>query len=246
MVFIPLQDVWMKLHLQSLRLDLPDSPLEIDAVLDGPLTGIWGPSGIGKTSLLEAIAGLRPIAAGRIVLGDAVMTDYSRGFSIPSHRRPIGYAPQDMALFPHLNVRQNLLYGRVTPWMYPHREYRRAGVGEDHPTFSEVVDLLEMSELLDRPILGLSGGERQRVALGRALLAPAQLWLLDEPLSSLDQSLRYRVLDRLRMLVKSLNRTVVYVSHEKAEMTRWCQNILEIAPGRQIRSAPIFPDNPGP
>lgn len=231
----------MKLHLHALRLDLPDCPLEVDAAVDGPVTGIWGPSGIGKTSLLEAIAGLRPIAAGRIVLGDAIMSDRSRGFSIPPHLRPVGYAPQDMALFPHLNVRQNLLYGRVTPWMLPSWVNRRTGAGEVHPTCSEIVDLLEIGELLDRPILGLSGGERQRVALGRALLAPAQLWLLDEPLACLDQPLRYRILDRLRTLVESVNKTVVYVSHDRTEMTRWCHDILEIAPGRQIRSVPILP-----
>ena len=228
----------MKLHFHSLQLDLPDFPLEIDAVLKGPVTGIWGPSGIGKTTILEAIAGLRQPTTGRLIAGDQVWSDGSRAFSIPPPRRPIGYAPQDMALFPHINVRKNLLFGQPSRRRLLPGWARRNVGGDSQPRWSEIVDLLEIGELLDRPILGLSGGERQRVVLGRALLAPARLWLLDEPISSLDQPLRRRILSRLRELVESLHRTVIYVSHDRTEITHWCDEILAISPERRVELSP--------
>ena len=235
----------MRLQLLGLQLNLPDLPLEIDVILNGPVTGIWGPSGIGKTSILELIAGLRRPNSGRLVADDQVWVDSSRAFSIPPQHRPIGYAPQDMALFPHLDVRRNLQFGHPSQWhLFPSRNRRDSAVN-GQPKFSDVIDLLEIGSLLDRPIFGLSGGERQRVALGRALLAPARLWLLDEPLSSLDQPLRRRIISQLRVLVDSLHRTVVYVSHDRTEINQWCDEILAISSNRMVELSPVV-DGPRP
>ncbi len=143
----------------------------------GPgLTALFGRSGAGKTSVVNAIAGLVRPDHGRIVVDNATLVDTARGVFVPKHRRRIGYVFQEDRLFPHLTVRHNLLFGR---WFTPRAERRG--------NLADVVALLGLEHLLDRRPRALSGGEKQRVAIGRALLANPRLLLMDEPLASLEQ-----------------------------------------------------------
>ncbi len=211
----------MTLALENLRLPLAHFTLEIDATLTAGVTAIFGPSGSGKTSLLELIAGLRRPTSGSIQLGSNVLTDCAaHRFTAPQHRA-IGYVPQDGALFPHLNVRQNLLYGFDTSRARP------TGLSFEH-----IVEVLEISPLLARPIATLSGGEKQRVALGRALLAAPQLLLLDEPLASLDPALKERLLPYLLRIRDEFTIPMIYVTHSPDEVVTLCDETLLLRSGK--------------
>jgi molybdate transport system ATP-binding protein len=187
----------------SITLPLADTTLVVEATLPHA-TAVMGPSGAGKTSLLEAVAGLRPRTRGRIAVdGDALLDD-ARGVRVPPERRRIGYVPQDAQLFPHLSVRENVLFGA------------RAAGGR----VSGVLEVLELTRLLDRRPSTLSGGERQRVALARALATDPRLLLLDEPLAGLDVGLRDRVLPYLLRLRAEWNVPTLYVTHQLGEAVR--------------------------
>jgi molybdate transport system ATP-binding protein len=211
----------MNLLLQNISLPLADFTLEIDVQLQCQVTGIFGPSGAGKTSLLDLIAGLRRPASARIVLNDRVLTDTVAGVVMPPRLREIGYVPQDLALFPHLSVRQNVLYG--------HRNGRETGplFGLDH-----VAEVLEIQPLLARGTGDLSGGERQRVALARALLTSPRLLLLDEPLASLDAGLKAKIIPYLRRVRDEFQLPILYVTHDVQEVLSLCDEALEIRRGR--------------
>ena len=162
----------MSVTLSGLRLPLAPFTLEVDAVLAGRVTAVFGASGAGKTTLLEIIGGLRRPTAGAVRVGGVTLTDCGARTFVRPERRAIGYVPQHGDLFPHLTVRQNLLYGHRADNAQP------AGL-----TFEHVVDVLEITGLTERRISRLSGGEQRRVALGRAFLAAPRLLLLDEPLA---------------------------------------------------------------
>ena len=167
------------------------------------LLGLFGPSGSGKTTVLEVIAGLRAPAFGRVALGSHVLVDTStRTWVLPRHRR-VGYAPQDAALFPHMTVRQNVLYGADRAASAP---------------LGAVLEMLEVEALVDREVAGLSGGERQRIALARALVSGPSLLLLDEPLSAVDVARRRRILARLVAWLRERGLPAVHVSHDAAEL----------------------------
>jgi molybdate transport system ATP-binding protein len=190
----------------DIRLPLAHFTLEVRCVLSANVTAIVGPSGAGKTSLIESIAGLRRVQ-GRIAIDDAVLVDTERGIDRPPERRSIGYVPQDAALFPHLSVRENIRFG-----------------GSDHDRFDSLVNALELAPILTRSPSSLSGGERQRVALARALMTRPRLLLLDEPLASIDQPLRERILLYLRR-VRDLGIPMIYVTHQPFEalaLSSWC------------------------
>jgi molybdate transport system ATP-binding protein len=164
------------------------------------VTALVGPSGSGKTSLIESIAGLRQVA-GHISIDSISLLE------LAPERRRIGYVPQDVALFPHLNVRENIRYG-----------------GRDRARFDSLCDTLGLAPLLDRSPATLSGGERQRVAIARALMTDPRLLLLDEPLASIDQPLRERILMYLRR-VRDLGVPMIYVTHQPFEaiaLSTWC------------------------
>lgn len=185
-----------------------------------PVTALFGPSGSGKTSIVNAIAGLLLPDRGRIVVGDKPLFDTDNKIDIPAHRRRVRVVFQESRLFPHLSVRQNLLYGR---WIM--------GRGAD-PQLHEVVNLLGLENLLSRRPRTLSGGEQQRVAIGRALLADPMTLLLDEPLASLDEPRKQEIFPYLERLVASAKIPILYVTHSRAEIERLANTVIVLEAGR--------------
>lgn len=188
------------------------------------LTALFGPSGSGKTSLINLVGGLSRPDRGRITLGSDVLVDTARDVFVPSHRRGIGYVFQESRLFPHLTVRQNLLFGH---WF----------AGRKRPETSDlagVVDLLGIAHLLTRRPQGLSGGERQRVAIGRALLSKPRLLLMDEPLASLDEGRKSEIIPYIERLRDSLGLPVLYVSHSLPEVARLATTVVRFKDGHVI------------
>ena len=186
-------------------------------------TALFGPSGAGKTSVINMIAGLVSPDRGVISLDDAVLFDSAKGIDVPPHRRRIGYVFQDGRLFPHLSVRQNLDYGR-----------RMSGVPRDESEFARIAKLLDIGRLLDRRPGRLSGGERQRVAVGRALLMRPKLLLLDEPLASLDIGHKREILPYLVRLRDDTGIPIVYVSHSPAEVRRIATTVVRLDGGSVV------------
>ncbi len=187
------------------------------------VTALFGPSGAGKTTVVNMIAGLLTPDRGSIALDDNVLFDGTAGINVPPHRRGIGYVFQEGRLFPHLSVRQNLDYGR-----------RMSGHPYHADEFQRVVALLDIGGLLDRRPRLLSGGERQRVAIGRALLMRPRLLLLDEPLASLDAGHKREILPYLVRLRDDSGVPMVYVSHTAAELRRIATKVVRLDAGRVV------------
>ena len=185
---------------------------------DARVVALTGPSGAGKTSVLNAIAGLVRPRSGRIAIDGRVLFDDGRGIDVPTHHRHIGYVFQDARLFPHRDVRANLLYGR-------HRVRGGAAVFD----LDAVVELLGIGQLLRRRPANLSGGEAQRVAIGRALLSQPAILLFDEPLSSLDQARRGELIPYLQRVRDEIALPMVYVSHTPDEVRRIADATHELA-----------------
>lgn len=182
-------------------------------VAERGVTALFGPSGIGKTSILDMVAGLSRPDAGRIAVDGEIWFDAATGADLPPEARRVGYVFQDRRLFPHLDVRANLLFGR-------HRA--------DAAAFDRVVALLGLERLLDRWPRRLSGGEAQRVAIGRALLSEPKLLLLDEPLSHLDRPRAAEILDLVARLRDELALPILYVTHEPAEIERLAAHRIDL------------------
>ena len=189
----------------------------------GGVTALFGPSGAGKTSIVNMIAGLVAPDRGRIALGDSVLFDSAARVDLPSHRRRIGYVFQEGRLFPHLTVAQNLDYGR---WA--------SGHPRDPVEQERIVGLLNIGPLLPRRPGHLSGGERQRVAFGRALLMKPRLLLLDEPLASLDRARKLEILPYLARLRDEARVPMIYVSHQAGEIQRLASQVVRIEGGRVL------------
>ncbi|MBM3549198.1 MAG: molybdenum ABC transporter ATP-binding protein [Alphaproteobacteria bacterium] len=205
--------------------------LTLEAHLLAPpgLTALFGPSGSGKTSLVNIVAGLLRPDRGRVAVDGEVLVDTGRAVFVPAHKRRIGYVFQEGRLFPHLSVRQNLLYGRWFTSDVPRR-------GDED--VDRVVDLLGIASLLDRRPEGLSGGEKQRVAIGRALLANPRIVLMDEPLASLDEARKAEILPYIERLRDESRVPIVYVSHSLVEVTRLATTLAILAEGRIAASGP--------
>jgi molybdate transport system ATP-binding protein len=200
---------------------------------EGRVTGLFGASGAGKTSLINMIAGLLRPDRGSIVVDGETLDDTNKGSHVPVHQRRIGYVFQDARLFPHLDVRGNLDYGR-----------KMNRLTQDAALWRRVTDLLDIGDLLDRRPGKLSGGERQRVALGRALLSQPRLLLLDEPLGSLDEERKEEILPYLIRLRDEAGIPMVYVSHDAFEMRKLASHIVMLRRGRVIASGGAW-DLPG-
>jgi molybdate transport system ATP-binding protein len=185
---------------------------------------LFGPSGSGKTTLVETIAGLRTPARGHIIVRDRELFSSSKRINVAVHQRHVGYVPQDLALFPHMNVRRNVLYGAA----------RGAGMN-----LARVASVLEIEGLMSRSVHDLSGGERQRVAVARALMSAPAVLLMDEPLASVDVPLRRRIVPYLQRVRDELQVPVVYVSHDEEEVRAIGEWILTLEAGRVVRSEAV-------
>ena len=191
------------------------------------VTALFGRSGSGKTTLVRIIGGLVRPRRGRVVVAGETLVDTARGIAVPPHRRRIGYVFQEGRLFPHLTVRQNLLFGR---WFAPRRE-----PGTEP---GAIVDLLGIGHILNRRPGALSGGEAQRVAIGRALLAKPRLLLMDEPLAALDDARKAEILPFIARLRDEARVPIVYVSHARAEVARLADTVVLIEDGRVTAAGP--------
>jgi molybdate transport system ATP-binding protein len=203
---------------------------ELDIDLEVPASGVtvlFGPSGAGKTTLLRCLAGLTRLP-GRLEVAGEVWQD-ARTF-LPPHRRRVGYVFQDAALFEHLSVRGNLLYGR-----------RRGGRGAD-AAFDRLVGLLGLEALLERAPARLSGGERQRVAIGRALLSEPRLLLMDEPLASLDAARKAELVPYFETLRREATAPIFHVTHDVTEAARLADRMVLLRDGRLVET--VQPQGP--
>jgi molybdate transport system ATP-binding protein len=200
----------MTLTLEQVTLPLAHFTLDVSFVTTGASTALYGPSGAGKTTILELIAGLRQPSSGEIFLDGEPLVRR------PARQRHVGYVTQDDTLFPHLSVRNNVLYGATN-------------------SLDRVASVLEITHLLDRGIRHLSGGERKRVALARALVSAPRILLLDEPLTGVDTELRRRVLDYLVRVREEFPIPIVYVTHEIEEAMTLCDEVVRIDRGRVVR-----------
>lgn len=218
----------MSLLLKNISLPLARFALEVDVEARSRVTVVFGPSGAGKTSLLDLISGLRVARSAFIQLDDRVLADTAKNFSIPAHRRGIGYVPQDLSLFPHLSVRSNLLYGHKPN-------------NSNDPTFAfeHVTEVLEIQPLISRGVTDLSGGEKQRVALARALLSSPRLLLLDEPLASLDAPLKAKIIPYLIRIRDEFRIPMLCVTHDRFEALTLADEIVVLLDGRVMQTGPV-------
>lgn len=191
--------------------------IEIDVAAAGAVLGITGPSGAGKTSLLNCVAGLLRPDSGRIVVAGEILFDRATGLDLPPERRRAGYLFQDNRLFPHLKVSDNLSYGEKLS-RPEHRWMPR----------QDVIDLLGIGHLLDRYPGTLSGGEARRVALGRALLSAPRFLLLDEPLAHLDATRGEEIMRMIERVRDELDIPMLYVSHVESEVARLADDVIAL------------------
>jgi molybdate transport system ATP-binding protein len=199
--------------------------LDAQFAAEGRFIALFGHSGSGKTTLINVIAGLIRPERGRVSVDGTVLTDTARQIFLPPHRRKLGTVFQEGRLFPHLSVRQNLLYGA---WF--------ARAAERHESLSRVASLLGIEPLLSRYPNRLSGGEKQRVAIGRALLASPALLLMDEPLASLDEPRKQEIIPYLEKLRDEARIPIIYVSHSVAEVSRLADTLVILDNGK-VRAA---------
>jgi molybdate transport system ATP-binding protein len=213
------------------RFDLRYQDFHLNVALDLPASGItvlFGPSGSGKTTLLRCLAGLERAPGGFMQFGHDVWQDEANSLCLPLSARPIGYVFQEPRLFPHYNVRSNLLYG-----------YSRIPPAERRIAIDQVVAMLGIEHLLERRVHKLSGGEQQRVAIGRALLTSPKLLLMDEPLASLDIQRKQEILPFIQRLHTELQIPVIYVSHAISEILQLADRLVLLNAGNVVGTGPL-------
>ena len=192
----------------------------------GEIVVLLGPSGCGKTTTLRCVAGLEHPTAGTISIAGRVVSSPAHGILLPPRLRDIGMVFQSYAVWPHMTVRQNVVYPL---------KHRKIGRADASRMVDEVLELVGLSEFADRPVVALSGGQMQRVALARSIVYRPQLLLLDEPLSNLDAKLRLRLRDDLRRILKSTGMTALYVTHDQAEAVVLGDRIGVMCDGRLLQ-----------
>lgn len=199
--------------------------LDVAFRTDARRTVLYGPSGAGKTLTLQAIAGLLKPDEGRIASGDDVLFDSASGIEVPARRRAFGYVFQDYALFPHLNVRQNVAFGLRRGWFNPPRDASMEAV--DH-----WLQLCELTDVARQRPHELSGGQRQRTALARALVSGPRALLLDEPFSALDPELRERMRGELERLLDRVDVPMLMITHDPEDLARFGHHRVMLRDGR--------------
>ena len=215
--------------------------LEVDVALSRPsfelaasfrtgpgVTALFGRSGSGKTTLVNMVAGLIRPDRGRILVDGRALFDSAARIDLPSHRRRVGYVFQESRLFPHLTVRQNLLYGS---W-FRGQSFRLGSI-------DQIVELLGIGDLLMRRPASLSGGEKQRVSIGRAVLSDPAMLLMDEPLASLDEARKGEILPYLERLRDELDLPILYVSHSVPEVVRLATTMIVLSAGKVLANGPV-------
>lgn len=210
----------------ALSHQFPGFTLDVNFESPPGLTALFGKSGSGKTSVINAVAGILHPQQGRITAEGTTLLNTSARINLPPHRRRLGYVFQDARLFPHLTVRQNLRYGR---WF---------ASKTNGPAFDDIVDLLGLNALLNRRPGALSGGEKSRVAIGRALLSNPALLLMDEPFAALDDARKAELLPYIETLRDHTKIPILYVSHALAEVARLATTIVVLDQGRILRAGP--------
>lgn len=195
--------------------------LKIDLLISEGINCLFGPSGSGKTSIVNCIAGLIKPTNSLIKINNIILSNSKNNFFLPIHKRRIGYVFQDSRLFPHLNVKQNLLYGKKIRKFLTERFF-----------FEDIVKLLELEEVINRYPYNLSGGEKQRVSIGRAMLSQPDIIIMDEPLASLDQKRKNELLQYILRVNKKYKIPIVYVSHSLFEIFLLGKNINFINEGQ--------------
>ncbi|MCF6283192.1 MAG: molybdenum ABC transporter ATP-binding protein [Candidatus Polarisedimenticolaceae bacterium] len=217
-----------EIHFQF-KIERDDFSLNATATIPGQgVTALFGHSGSGKTTLLRALAGLEPQVEGKLTVGGQQWLNSAQGIHLPTHQRAIGYVFQETALFPHLRVEKNLLYG-----------WQRTAEAERRHNPPQVIETLGLEPLLKRYPHQLSGGEKQRVAIGRALLNSPQLLLMDEPMAALDRQRKREIMPYLERLHAEAEIPILYVTHDLEELVRIADHLLLIEQGRIIKSGPI-------
>jgi molybdate transport system ATP-binding protein len=209
------------------QLKRPHFELDVSLQLNHRVTAIFGPSGSGKSTLLGIIAGTIQPDSGRVIINGECLFDSRQRINKPIHERRVGLVFQDGRLFPHLNVAQNLGYALS----FIPKEQQQFDLGH-------IVQLLEISPLLQLQPHQLSGGEKQRVALGRALLSSPRLLMLDEPLASLDDRLKNQILPFLKLVADEIKIPMIYISHSREEIMQITSNLIHIEYGR-IKHLPL-------
>ncbi|MDP5220319.1 molybdenum ABC transporter ATP-binding protein [Ruegeria sp. 2205SS24-7] len=215
----------------SLSVDIlhPLGAMDLEVCFEAPrgVTALFGASGTGKTSVINAVAGLLRPRTGRIILDGEPIFDTAMKIDLPVHKRCLGCVFQDGRLFPHLNVQQNLVYGQ-----------KFAAVDSTGPDLPEVAGMLGISELLSRRPAALSGGEKQRVAIGRALLSRPKMLVMDEPLAALDEPRKQDILPYLERLRDETDIPILYVSHSVSEVARLATTVVMMDKGKVTRFGP--------
>ncbi|MCK9175413.1 MAG: molybdenum ABC transporter ATP-binding protein [Desulforhopalus sp.] len=209
------------MHLSvDVKKHFPGLELHFDFTLDADRCGILGPSGSGKSTLMNMLAGLLTPESGHIVLDGDTLFDSCRSINLPPEKRRVGVVFQHSHLFPHMNVAKNLFYGR-----------NRQSAGVARIDDAQLIGVLQLDSLLKRQVTSLSGGEQQRVALGRTILANPRLILLDEPLSGLDEALKYQIIPHLRKVFTEFTIPMLFISHSLEEMRLMTDDLLLMGHG---------------
>lgn len=199
--------------------------LKTDFTATGQRTGVFGPSGSGKSTLMHVLAGLLKPDRGMIELNGQTLFDSEKRIAVPPEKRRIGVVFQHAHLFPHMNVKRNLMYG-----------YKRIPASERIISPHALIDVLSLDHLLDRNVNRLSGGERQRVALGRTILACPRLILMDEPLTGLDETLKYQIIPYLKRVFEEFDIPLMFISHSLREMRLMTDQVMVFEEGRLAQS----------